>query len=130
MNWYGELTDGGFHFKKKVKTFMKRKSGCWNHGMSPFTRNNKREASFSSRNFYKRIPPSFEFCHSFQNHRRMLFLFLWAYRFALHAHGTMGVESTSTFWRLYMGWLFWILETYQIRFEFHWIQKSSLKFTP
>ena len=32
-------------------------------------------------------------------------------------HGTLGVESTSTFWRLHKGWLFWTLETYQTRFE-------------
>ena len=47
-----------------------------------------------------------------------------------HRHGTLEEESTSTFWRLHMGWLFWILETYQRRFEHHWIQKSSLKITP
>ena len=45
-------------------------------------------------------------------------------------HSALGEESTSTFRRLHMGWLFWILETCQTRFEHHWIRKSSLKFTP
>ena len=45
-------------------------------------------------------------------------------------HGTLGGVSTSTFWRLHMRWFFLILETYQTRFENHWIRKLSLKFTP
>ena len=41
-------------------------------------------------------------------------------------HGELGVESTSTFWHLHMGWLFWILETCQNILYCHWIQKSIL----
>ena len=45
-------------------------------------------------------------------------------------HNALRGELTSTFRRIYMGWLFWILDTYQTRFYHHRIQKSSLKFTP
>ena len=34
-------------------------------------------------------------------------------RSQFNIHGALGVESTSTFWRLHMGCLFWILETWQ-----------------
>ena len=45
-------------------------------------------------------------------------------------HKVLRVDSTSTFRCIHMEWLFWILETCLTRFEHHWIQKSSLKFTP
>ena len=55
--------------------------------------------------------------------------FVWKKIFPLF-HNALRADLTSTFRRIYMVWLFWILETYQTRFYHHWIQKSSLKFTP
>ena len=45
-------------------------------------------------------------------------------------HNALRGDLTSTFRRIHMEWLFWILETYQTRLKDHWIKKSSLKFTP
>ena len=71
---------------------------------------------------------SFNFLNIFLN--KYIFSYYFLQYYMRPPHSALGGESTSSFWRLHMGWLFWILETWQTNFEHHWIRKSSLKFTP